>query len=74
LRKASWLTATLWLFDVDLNQATARKTISSAGSTPAALTAAAPDLEKHADLPWRDAPDKDGLQCGRDAEIERWAS
>lgn len=54
---------TLWLFDVDLNQVTARKQDAVLGSTPAALIASAPDLatlKKEFDL--QAAPDKDGLQ------------
>jgi outer membrane lipoprotein carrier protein len=35
---------TLWLYDVDLNQVTARQQSQVLGSTPAALIAAAPDL------------------------------
>nr|WP_315473508.1 outer membrane lipoprotein chaperone LolA [uncultured Rhodoferax sp.] len=54
---------TLWLFDVDLNQVTARKQSAALGSTPAALIAAAPDLKAlQADFALADAPDKDGLQ------------
>lgn len=54
---------TLWLFDVDLNQATARKQSQVLGSTPAALIAAAPDLKAlQADFTLADAADKDGLQ------------
>lgn len=54
---------TLWLYDVDLNQVTARKQASALGSTPAALIAAAPDLRAlQADFTLADAPDKDGLQ------------
>ncbi len=54
---------TLWLYDVDLNQVTARKQASALGSTPAALIAAAPDLKAlQADFALADAPDKDGLQ------------
>ena len=54
---------TLWLFDADLNQATARKQSQALGSTPAALIAAAPDLRAlQADFTLADAPDKDGLQ------------
>lgn len=51
---------TLWLYDVDLNQVTARKQATALGSTPAALIASAADLralEKEfllADLPERD--------------------
>jgi outer membrane lipoprotein carrier protein len=54
---------TLWLYDVDLNQVTARKQSTALGSTPAALIAAAPDLKAlQADFALADAPDKDGLQ------------
>jgi outer membrane lipoprotein carrier protein len=54
---------TLWLWDVDLNQVTARKQSSALGSTPAALIAAAPDLKAlQADFMLADAPDKDDLQ------------
>ncbi len=54
---------TLWLYDVDLSQVTARKQASALGSTPAALIAAAPDLKAlQADFALADAPDKDGLQ------------
>jgi outer membrane lipoprotein carrier protein len=54
---------TLWMFDVDLNQVTARKQSQVLGSTPAALIAAAPDLKAlQADFTLADAPDKDGLQ------------
>lgn len=54
---------TLWLFDVDLNQATARKQSQVLGSTPAALIAAAPDLKAlQADFTLANAPDKEGLQ------------
>ncbi len=54
---------TLWLYDQDLNQVTARKQAAVLGSTPAALIAAAPDLRAlQADFALADAPDKDGLQ------------
>lgn len=54
---------TLWLYDVDLNQVTARKQSQVLGSTPAALIAAAPDLRAlQADFTLADAPDQDGLQ------------
>jgi outer membrane lipoprotein carrier protein len=54
---------TLWLFDVDLNQVTARKQSQVLGSTPAALIASAPDLKAlQADFSLADAPDADGLQ------------
>jgi outer membrane lipoprotein carrier protein len=48
---------TLWLFDVDLNQVTARK------QSQAALIAAAPDLRTlQTDFTLANAPDADGLQ------------
>ncbi len=54
---------TLWLYDVDLNQVTARKQAAVLGSTPAALIAAAPDLKAlQADFALAAAPDKDGLE------------
>jgi len=54
---------TLWLYDVDLNQVTARKQAAALGATPAALIAAAPDLQVlRADFTLTDAPDKDALQ------------
>ncbi len=52
---------TLWLYDVDLNQVTARKQLL--GSTPAALIASAADVQAlQADFVLANAPDKDGLQ------------
>lgn len=54
---------TLWLYDVDLNQVTARKQEQVLGSTPAAIVAAAPDvraLEK--DFKLSEEPAKDGQQ------------
>ena len=54
---------TLWLYDADLNQVTARKQSAVLGSTPAALIAAAPDLRAlQADFTLTAAPEKDGLQ------------
>jgi outer membrane lipoprotein carrier protein len=54
---------TLWLYDVDLNQVTARKQSQVLGSTPAALIATAVDLRAlQADFTLLAAPDKDGLQ------------
>ncbi len=54
---------TLWLYDVDLNQVTARKQAQVLGSTPAALIASAPDLQAlQADFALTDAPERDGLQ------------
>jgi len=54
---------TLWLYDVDLNQVTARKQAQALGSTPAALIAAAPDLKAlQADFVLSAAPERDGLE------------
>ncbi|APW39374.1 outer membrane lipoprotein carrier protein LolA [Rhodoferax koreense] len=54
---------TLWLYDADLNQVTARRQSQVLGSTPAALIASAPDLRAlQADFALQAAPDKDGLQ------------
>ena len=54
---------TLWLYDVDLNQVTARKQASALGTTPAALIASAPDLRAlQADFNLSAAPDQDSLQ------------
>lgn len=54
---------TLWLYDADLNQVTARQQSAALGSTPAALIAAAPDLRAlQADFTLAAAPEKDGLE------------
>lgn len=54
---------TLWLYDADLNQVTARAQSSALGSTPAALVAAAPDMRAlRADYELANAPERDGLQ------------
>jgi outer membrane lipoprotein carrier protein len=54
---------TLWLYDVDLNQVTARKQSQVLGTTPAALIAAAPDLDAlRKDFNLEAAGEKDGLQ------------
>ena len=54
---------TLWLYDVDLNQVTARKQDQVLGSTPAAIIAAAPDLKalEH-DFNLTEEPDAQGQQ------------
>ena len=53
---------TLWLYDPDLNQVTARAQASALGSTPAALIAAASDLQAlQADYQLAPAPERDGL-------------
>ena len=68
---------TLWLYDADLNQVTARKQAAALGSTPAALIAAAPDLRAlQADFTLAAAPEKDGLQWvvatpkGKDGQLQ----
>ena len=54
---------TLWLYDVDLNQVTARKQAQVLAATPAALIASAVDLRAlQAEFTLTDAPDKDGLE------------
>ncbi len=54
---------TLWLYDVDLAQVTARKQGQVLGSTPAALIASASDLRAlEADFELSDAQPLDGLQ------------
>lgn len=54
---------TLWLYDVDLKQVTARKQAQVLASTPAALIASAPDLAAlRRDFNLEAAGEKDGLQ------------
>lgn len=54
---------TLWLHDVDLNQVTARQQEQVLGSTPAAIVAAAPDLQAlQRDFSLTEEPDADGQQ------------
>jgi outer membrane lipoprotein carrier protein len=54
---------TLWLFDADLNQVTARKQAQVLGSTPAALIASAQDLRAlQAEFTLESAPALDGLE------------
>ena len=54
---------TLWLYDVDLNQVTARPQDQVLGSTPAAIVAAAPDLKAlQKDFTLTEEPDSDGQQ------------
>ena len=54
---------TLWLYDVDLNQVTARKLAQVMNGTPAAVIAAAADLKGlEADFTLAALPDKAGLQ------------
>lgn len=53
---------TLWLYDVDLNQVTARKQAQALGSTPAALIASASSLAAiETDFSLQAGPDRDGL-------------
>lgn len=57
---------TLWMYDADLNQVTARKQADVLGSTPAALVATASDLSVlRKDYVLVGEPDKDGLQWVR---------
>jgi len=54
---------TLWLYDVDLNQVTARKQQEVLGSTPAALIAAGTDLRALSEVfDLKAAPAQDGLE------------
>lgn len=54
---------TLWLYDPDLNQVTARAQQQALAGTPAALLASAPDLAAlRAGFEFEAAPDQDGLQ------------
>jgi outer membrane lipoprotein carrier protein len=54
---------TLWLYDVDLNQVTARKQAQALSATPAALIASATDLKSlQADFVLANAPDQEGLE------------
>lgn len=54
---------TLWHFDADLNQVTARKQSDVLAATPVALVASASDLRSlQRDFVLQDAPDQDGLQ------------
>jgi outer membrane lipoprotein carrier protein len=54
---------TLWMYDVDLNQVTARQQSQVLGSTPAALIASAPNLQAlEKDFTLKADPDRDGLQ------------
>lgn len=54
---------TLWLYDADLNQVTARTQQEVLGNTPAALIAASPDMKALNSLfQLSNAPDSDGQQ------------
>ena len=68
---------TLWLYDTDLNQVTARAQKDVLGNTPAALIAAAPDLRGVQQVfELRNAPDADGMSWvqatprGRDGQLQ----
>lgn len=68
---------TLWLYDLDLNQVTARAQAGALGSTPAALIAAAADLRAlQTDFQLVNGPERDGLQWvvatprARDAQLQ----
>jgi outer membrane lipoprotein carrier protein len=67
---------TLWLYDADLNQVTARNQDAVLGSTPAALIASSNNLGVlQRDFNFEGAPDKDGLEWAvvtpktRDAQL-----
>jgi outer membrane lipoprotein carrier protein len=54
---------TLWLYDVDLNQVTARKQSAVLASSPAALIASAANIQAlQADFTLTAAPEKDGME------------
>ena len=54
---------TLWMHDLGLNQVTSRKQAKVLGTTPAALIAAAPDLDTlKREFELQPLPDKDGMQ------------
>ena len=54
---------TLWLYDMDLNQVTARKQVEVLGSTPAALIASAANLQAiEADFTLSDAGAREGAE------------
>nr|WP_315490739.1 outer membrane lipoprotein chaperone LolA [uncultured Rhodoferax sp.] len=54
---------TLWLYDVDLNQVTARTQAQALGSTPAALIASAADLKAlQSDFALKSDADSEGLE------------
>lgn len=70
--------STLWLYDVDLNQATRRPQAQALGSTPAALVASSASLAKLAEVfEFSAGPDADGLTWAqatprqRDGQIRR---
>lgn len=57
---------TLWMYDVDLNQVTARKQSQVLGATPAAILTSTSDLKAlQVDFVFQADPDKDGLQWMR---------
>ncbi len=68
---------TIWLYDVDLNQVTARRQSQVLASTPVALIASAPDLRAlQADFALADSSPKDGIEWvlatpkGRDSALQ----
>ncbi|MEH3088000.1 MAG: outer membrane lipoprotein chaperone LolA [Xylophilus ampelinus] len=68
---------TLWLYDADLKQVTARPQAQALGSTPAALIASAPDLQAlRKDFALQSQPEADGLQWvlatpkGKDGQLQ----
>ena len=62
---------TLWLYDEDLNQVTARKQAAVLASTPAALIASAPDTKSlQADFVLTDVSAKDAQAHGNDPAMD----
>jgi outer membrane lipoprotein carrier protein len=68
---------TVWLYDVDLNQVTARKQSQALGATPAALIASSMDIKAlQSDFHLADAPDQEGMQWvlatpkGKDSSLQ----
>lgn len=68
---------TVWLYDVDLNQVTARKQSQALGATPAALIASSMDIKAlQSDFHLADAPDLEGMQWvlatpkGKDSSLQ----
>jgi outer membrane lipoprotein carrier protein len=57
---------TLWMYDVDLNQVTARKQAQALGATPAAILTSSSELKAlQADFVFQAEPDQEGLQWMR---------
>jgi outer membrane lipoprotein carrier protein len=62
---------TVWLYDADLNQVTARKQAQVISATPAALISAAPDLQVlKKEFALQGEPDADGLKWLRATPLQ----